>query len=132
MLETLYITIEYILLAFLSVTFIIQIYFYIHPYSSIIRKNKKEKKLGICNNDIQPSVSVIICAKNEAENLQSFLPLILEQEYPNYEVIVVNDGSFDNTSHVLKEMQSKYKELYVTGIPEDVNIISRKKLALTV
>ena len=44
MLETLYITIEYILLAFLSVTFIIQIYFYIHPYSSIIRKNKKEKK----------------------------------------------------------------------------------------
>lgn len=39
------------------------------------------------------SVSVVICAKNEAANLQKNLPFILEQNYPNFEVIIVDDGS---------------------------------------
>ena len=132
MFETLYISIGYILIAILSITFLIQLYLYIHPYSSIIRKNKKEKKQSSEEDNVQPSVSIIICAKNESNNLQSFLPLIFEQEYSDYEVIVVNDGSFDDTVNILKDFQSKYNNLYVTNIPEDVNIIRRKKLALTV
>lgn len=132
MFETPYISIGYILIAILSITFLIQLYLYIHPYSSIIRKNKKEKKQSSEEDNVQPSVSIIICAKNESKNLQSFLPLIFEQEYSDYEVIVVNDGSFDDTVNILKDFQSKYNNLYVTNIPEDVNIISRKKLALTV
>ena len=39
----------------------------------------------------RPPVSVIICARNEAENLDNFLPSVLEQNYPGYEVIVVKD-----------------------------------------
>lgn len=46
------------------------------------------------------TVSVIICAKNEAENLQKNLPLLLRQKYPDYEVIVVDDGSDDNTARL--------------------------------
>src|SRR4051812_595624 len=42
-------------------------------------------------------VSVIICAKNEDENLTEFLPKVLTQEYSEFEVIVVNDCSWDNT-----------------------------------
>ena len=38
-------------------------------------------------------VSVIICAKNEAENLKKNIPAILNQEYPNFEVILINDAS---------------------------------------
>lgn len=132
MFETLYITIGYIILAILFIVFLMQLYFYIHPYSVIIRKNKKVGNEFAGHDDIRPSVSIIICAKNESNNLQAFLPLIFEQEYPNYEVIVVNDGSYDNTTDILKDLQSKYQNLYVTNIPEDVNIISRKKLALTV
>jgi cellulose synthase/poly-beta-1,6-N-acetylglucosamine synthase-like glycosyltransferase len=47
--------------------------------------------------DNQQPVSVIICAKNEAENLKQYLPTVLEQQYVQFEVIVVNDHSSDET-----------------------------------
>ena len=49
----------------------------------------------------QKPVSIIICARNEAENLAKFLPRILSQNYRLYEVIVVNDNSDDTTGEVL-------------------------------
>src|SRR5690554_4821823 len=36
-------------------------------------------------------VSIVICAKNEADNLRRFLPQILEQDYPEFQVVVVNE-----------------------------------------
>jgi len=62
-------------------------------------------------------VSVIICAKNEAENLRNYLPAILTQDYlddfgnPNFEVIVVNDGSEDHTENILRTMERKFSHL---------------------
>ena len=49
----------------------------------------------------QKPVSIVICARNEAENLAKFLPRILSQNYRLYEVIVVNDNSNDTTEEVL-------------------------------
>lgn len=79
-----------------------------------------------------PPVSVIICAKNERENIRRFLPLVLEQQYPDYEVIVVNDGSVDDTEQTIVELQKLYPHLYLTNIPEHTRIISHKKLAITI
>lgn len=50
----------------------------------------------------QPPVSVIICAKNESANLQQFLPKVLQQKYPTFEVLVVDDYSEDNTAAILQ------------------------------
>lgn len=67
-------------------------------------------------------VSVIICAKNEADNLSKYLPEILAQRYKNaagnllFEVIVVDDASTDGTEGVLKEFQHKYSQLRVISI----------------
>lgn len=77
-------------------------------------------------------VSVVICAKNEEENLRKNLPFVLEQDYPEYEVIVVNDASSDDTEEVLREMKEKYPHLRTTEIMENDHIRSGKKLALTV
>ncbi len=77
-------------------------------------------------------VSVIICAKNEAENLQKFLPLILTQNYPNYEVVVVNDCSEDDSELILAGLKEKYSHLYYTNIPIDRKFRHGKKLALTI
>lgn len=60
-------------------------------------KSKEQKK---AENEQKP-VSIIICARNEAENLTKFLPRILSQNYRLYEVIVVNDNSDDTTEEVL-------------------------------
>lgn len=77
-------------------------------------------------------VSVIICARNEEANLRANLPLILEQDYPVYEVIVINDASGDRTEELLNELQSQYSHLRSTFIRESDHIREGKKLALTV
>ncbi len=46
-------------------------------------------------------VSIVICARNEAQNLAKFLPRILSQNYRLYEVIVVNDNSSDTSQDIL-------------------------------
>ncbi len=53
---------------------------------------KKKKSQNLTSNPFK-SVSVIICAKNESANLKKNLPFILKQNYPNFEVIIVDDGS---------------------------------------
>ena len=77
-------------------------------------------------------VSVIICARNEAANLREKLPAVLEQDYPDFEVIVVNDCSTDDSALVLAELKQKYPKLYVTEVPFDRRFSHGKKLALTV
>ena len=77
-------------------------------------------------------VSIIICAKNEAINLQKNLPLILEQDYSDYEVIVVNDCSEDDSDMIIAELRQKYPHLRSTTINKDKKFTHGKKLALTV
>ena len=76
-------------------------------------------------------VSVIICAKDEAEMLSANLPSFLDQDYSEYEVIVVDDQSVDGTKYLLKDLEKKYFNLKVVTI--DPHVISRvgKKFALT-
>lgn len=124
--------VEAILLAIFIVALVVQVYMYLHFYTGIIRHKKRIKKQLIATNKEQPPVSVVICAKNESENLAMFLPLVLEQNYPEYEVIVVNDGSTDETELLLKKLRERYPHLYCTYMPEKTEIISRKKLALTI
>ena len=76
-------------------------------------------------------ISIIVCAKNESQNLKDKLPAILNQDYPNYEVIVVNDQSVDGTAVLLKEFKKKYPNLVVVTIDKHINQRPGKKLALT-
>jgi len=82
-------------------------------------------------NHIVP-VSVIIAAKNEAQNLEKFLPGILEQDYPDFEVIVVDDGSTDETSLILENFKKKQTHLITTYIKPDKKFKHGKKLAITI
>lgn len=124
--------IYYIILAILFLSLIIQLGFYFIPYTAILRRTRKIKKGNVPHNIEQPPVSIIICARNEGENLRRFLPLVLEQDYLNYEVIIVNDGSCDDTEDIIKDLQKVYQNLYITNIPQETRIISHKKLAITV
>jgi cellulose synthase/poly-beta-1,6-N-acetylglucosamine synthase-like glycosyltransferase len=77
-------------------------------------------------------VSVVICAKNEEENLRAFLPGVLEQDYPEFEVVVVNDASTDGTEDLLAEMSARYPNLRTTHLPMNEKFSHGKKLALTI
>ncbi|MDR1543357.1 MAG: glycosyltransferase [Prevotellaceae bacterium] len=124
--------ISLIFTAVLFFAFAIQAFYYLYFYTGTLRRKRKIKKNKVEFNHSQPPVSVIICAKNEEKNLAKFLPLILEQDYFDYEVIVVNDGSWDNTKEVVQNFAKKYQRLYLTSLPNDVKVVSSKKLALTV
>lgn len=77
-------------------------------------------------------LSVVICARNEDDNLTEFLPKVLSQDYPDFEVIVVNDCSDDNTEHVIDEYVKIFPNLRKANIKEDGYYKHGKKFALLV
>jgi cellulose synthase/poly-beta-1,6-N-acetylglucosamine synthase-like glycosyltransferase len=101
----------------------IQLFYYLFFYLSVHLKIPSENK-----GSRQP-VSVIICARNEADNLETFLPSILEQDYPEYEVIVVNDCSEDNSYIILGNFMIKYPHLKVSTVNKDPKFTHNKKFA---
>ncbi len=109
--------------------FVIQLLYWLISYARPLRKARKQQTGGPAS---LPPVSIIVYTKNESENLLANLPALLTQEYPAYEVVVVNDGSTDESDDVLKRFEQDYGHLYHTYIPEGAKYLSRKKLALTV
>lgn len=119
---------QWILLTLLLAAFCAQLFIYVRYYTGIVRHNAEKQPADIQ----QPPVSVIICARDETENLEHFLPLVLEQDYPDYEVIVVNDGASEETDMLLARLKQLYPHLRDTYTPETTDVISRKKLGLTI
>ncbi len=76
-------------------------------------------------------VSVVIAAKNEYANLQRNLPLILEQSHPDFEVIVVNNGSEDDSIHLLHMLAEKHSHLKIVEIKKNLNFFYGKKFPLS-
>ena len=79
-----------------------------------------------------PPVTVIICARNEEDNLFKNLPLILGQDYPDFEVIVVNDQSVDDSRHIIQAFQKKYTNLRLIEMEKNKHRRFGKKVPLTV
>ncbi|NND77378.1 MAG: glycosyltransferase [Flavobacteriales bacterium] len=74
----------------------------------------------------QKSISVVLCARNELQNLKQFLPKFLLQDHENFEVIVVNDRSSDGTQAFLQEMSDKDERLRVIQIVKGQNDHGKK------
>lgn len=79
-----------------------------------------------------PNVSVVICGRNEEENILEFLPQILNQDYPNFEVVFVNDRSIDESHLLLKALEQKHAHLKVTQVKESELHWAGKKFALSI
>ncbi len=83
------------------------------------------------HSSVAPAVSVIVCAHDEEANLKELVPLLLAQEYPVYEVIIVedrcNDGTYDYLLQTTKENE-KLKMVRVVNKPDHIN---GKKFGLT-
>lgn len=77
------------------------------------------------------SISVIVCAKNEAENVARFIPLLAEQDYPDYEIILIDDASSDETTEIFEEFEKQYSNIRLVKVVNNEAFWGNKKYALT-
>ncbi len=119
--------VEIVLLAFLLTSLLVQMIYYWGLFS----KPAFLKKQPPLTTE-QPPVSVVISARNEYHHLKKNLPAILEQKYPDFEVVVVNHASDDETADYLKEIQNNYPHLKVITIAQDLNFFHGKKFPLSI
>ena len=129
-------TTDYVLLAALGLLFLAQLYFYARYMAAparLIRRDKKanSQKQTANNSAEKPGVSVIIAAHNERYNLSQYLQALLSQDWPTYEVIVVDDGSEDETRAIVESYMVNDPRLRMTFVPYGARVRSTKKLALT-
>lgn len=82
-------------------------------------------------NSNKKGVSIIICAKNEAQNLQQYLPKVLAQNYPIdlFEILIVNDNSTDNTNTIVQILQKNHSNLRLID-NDNQSLFPGKKSAL--
>ena len=104
------------------VVLLFELYFYLRyirlpknrhvPDSDSQRPKHAGDQLDLFSDDVR-GVSVIVAARNEAGNLRDYLSSLLEQDYPMYEVIVVDDGSEDETRQILDDYMLHYQSFTV-------------------
>lgn len=76
-------------------------------------------------------ISVIVCAKNEAENSKKFIPLLLEQDYPDFEIVLIDDSSTDQTLELFEEFEKKDSRIKLVKVVNNEAFWGNKKFALT-
>lgn len=77
-------------------------------------------------------VSVIVYCDNDLKNLTQNLPAIINQDYPEFEIIIVNDGKNEAINDFINRMSIEYSNLHYSYTPDDARNLSRKKLALMI
>ncbi|QHI38608.1 Poly-beta-1,6-N-acetyl-D-glucosamine synthase [Kordia antarctica] len=108
---------------FIAITAIQVIYFLIFG-AFAFAKTKKSKQYDI-------PVSVLICAKNEAKNLETLLPELLQQSYKNFELVLINDASSDETLEIMKRFQKSTNNIKIVDVENNEAFWGNKKYALT-
>ncbi len=113
-----------LLYIFAIVVFINCIYFLLFSKFSFLQLSEDKKQENF-------PISLIICAKNEAENLKVHIPIWLDQDYPNYEIILINDASIDSTLEVMVYFAKKDSRIQIVDVKNNEAFWANKKYALT-
>ncbi len=122
---------ELVLVGITAVLFLIVLFYCIILYSRPWRKRGQQNLSVEQDGHSYPPVSVVVYSQDDAMYLKQHLPALLNQNYPKFEVIVVNDGVSEACTNELSLFKRDYPFLYFTFIPKEARYISKKKLALT-
>lgn len=76
-------------------------------------------------------ISVIVCAKNEEENVVKYIPLLAEQNYPDFEIVLIDDASSDSTLDIFEEFEKTYPNIRLVKVKNNEAFWGNKKYALT-
>ena len=115
---------EFIGLLFFGLAFLVQLVYIILLIKFIFSDKQKNKEPNL------PSVSIVVTSRNYVEQLQKLLPTLLSQDYPDFEVVVVDDCSTDGTDWLLAEMKISHGNLKTTRIIQETDFPNA--LAITI
>ena len=115
-----------IVFALFQTSFLLQLYYIFVVHKRLATYKESEPPVPVDH-----PLSVIICARNEEENLKKNLPSVLGQDHGNFEVVVVNDCSADDSQYVLRDFSREYANLKVVTINEHMRYKHGKKFAVT-
>jgi glycosyltransferase involved in cell wall biosynthesis len=115
-----------ILLVLIGVLVLIQLLYYLFVFARLLGES------NVTNHVPTQGVSVIVCAWNEKENLEELLPLLNAQNYPEFEVIVMDDRSSDGTKEFLEENSAQWEHIRFIRVNSEFDHVTPKKYAITV
>ena len=108
----------------IAVTLINSAYFLLFSRFSFFKESDKD----LSN---LPPVSLIVCAKNEEENLKKHIPIWLNQNYPRFEIILINDASIDDTKEVMEYFAARDSRIKIVDVENNEAFWGSKKYAMT-
>lgn len=91
------------------------------------------KEKDSVSTDHLPPISVLVYIKNNVENLENNLKAIIEQDYPDFEIILINDSSYDDSFMIMEKFQKNHPDfpIYITNVKGNEMFWGSKKYALT-
>ena len=118
----------FIVLLCFGITFIIQLIYHWCVFSKLAFYKKKDKTKS--DDQLEP-VSVVVCARDAYEYLQDLVPVLLTQDYPDYEIVIVNDCSEDETEEWLKDIERREPKIKPVQLRQHLNFFNGKKFPLS-
>ena len=115
------------LLYVLGAFVLIQLFYYFYFFTRLAFYGKNSNYGGAV-----PGITVLVCAWNERENLEELIPLLDAQEYPEFEVILLDDRSDDGSEDFIRENINSWKKIRYIRINDQFDHVTPKKYALTV
>ena len=106
------------LITIISTVFFSWIYFLIYTIKFLIQVPKLQSFKNY-KNIFFPKVSVILPARNEEKYIQKCLKTLIEQDYSNYEIVVINDSSSDKTGELIENFSlANSKVIHINAEPK--------------
>ena len=110
----------------------IQLFYIIVCFSRTAFFQQPQPRTSPQINESTPGVTVVVCARNEHENLTELLPLLNAQAYPAFEVLVMDDRSTDGTKKYLENDIADLSHIRFIRIEKEHAHVTPKKYALTI
>ena len=126
--EFFYNRISFIILLVFGITLVIQLVYHWGVFSKVaFYKNKRPHKF---DSELEP-VSVVLCARDAYEYLVELVPVLLNQDYPDFEIVIVNDCSDDETEEYLKDLERREPRIKPVQLKQHLNFFNGKKFPLS-